>query len=258
MEPAHRSRAAVRRSRSRPGDAAPEFEIEQPRKPSPSPEGRPSRWPSRVPRRAQPSRARRGRARACRAPCTSTTRCRSRCCSAVARCRSSAARSHDEQVIVMDPRQAARRRRAAAGVRTRRPRGATRDRPTQPDAAPGRVRREVKRGVLAARRAGGRGRGPGGRPTGQPQPLATLRLTATVLPRSAEPADRAGAEAAAAATGLRAHDDRRGRGVTPFVDPQTLTIDENLVGAPRSSPSTSSCPASGAASPTSSTTRRRS
>ncbi len=62
-----------------------------------------------------------------------------------------------------------------------------------------------------------------------PQPLAMLRLTATVLPRSEVPRDRATAEAAQAQRAPVAG--RRFSGaVTPFANPQTLVIDENLVG----------------------------
>src|SRR4029078_4151142 len=62
-----------------------------------------------------------------------------------------------------------------------------------------------------------------------PLPLATLRLTATVLQRSTAPTNRAAAEAAPAE---RTPPERATtpRGVTPFVNPQSLVIDENLVG----------------------------
>lgn len=62
-----------------------------------------------------------------------------------------------------------------------------------------------------------------------PLPLASLRLTATVLPRSEQSVDRASAEAfVEARTPLRRAP--FGGGVTRFVNPQSLVVDENLVG----------------------------
>ena len=62
-----------------------------------------------------------------------------------------------------------------------------------------------------------------------PQPLATLRLTATVLPPSAAPADRASAQADLEARSQGLKVPLAGR-VTPFLNPRSLVIDENLVG----------------------------
>ncbi len=91
----------------------------------------------------------------------------------------------------------------------------------------------------------------------QAQPLATLRLTATVLARSAVPADRATAEAAAAA-GSTEQQATVAPGVTPFLAPKTLTIDENLVGSRSElSASSSSSTAYAAPSPRWSSTRTR-
>lgn len=62
-----------------------------------------------------------------------------------------------------------------------------------------------------------------------PQPLATLRLTATVLPRAGVPTDRASAAALVADRTTMRRAPFAGR-VTPFVNPSSLVIDENLVG----------------------------
>lgn len=62
-----------------------------------------------------------------------------------------------------------------------------------------------------------------------PQPLATLRLTATVLPRAEVPMDRASVELGLATRTPMRRASFGGR-VTPFLTSQSLVVDENLVG----------------------------
>ncbi len=132
-------------------------------------------------------------------------------------------RAHDEQVIIVDPAQPITITLLRRGLALAGPPGAPESGQRELHLpAPGEPDAELTFGLRAI--AVGEAEVQVVVRQDTPQPLATLRLTATVLPAGASPPEALHPARVEAASAVAA-------GVSPFLAPRTLTIDENLEGA---------------------------